>query len=107
MDQYEKMFFFPPSRFSPFLPISIPFLFPFFPSNAFIYFLFSLPSKMAPSVLFSGVWVEPIHKHQTVDTGTIFGVKEKRGEKSKEREGKKGHSRIWAITSSIFYMQVS
>lgn len=48
---------------------------------------------MAPSVLFSGVWVEPIHKHQTVDTGTIFEVKAKRGGKSKEREGKKGNKK--------------
>ena len=67
---------------------------------------------MAPTALSSGVWVEPIHKRQTTDIGTIFEVGEKGGtnkKKGKERKEirKKGHARIWAITFSTFYMQVS
>lgn len=57
---------------------------------------------MAPSVLFSGVWVEPIHKHQTVDTGTIFSQR-KRGEKNAKEIKKKRTLKIWAITSSTLY----
>lgn len=60
----------------------------------FIYWFisfFPLTSKVAPSVLFSGVWVEPMqmHKHQIMDIGTISEVEEKRGENKKKGKERK------------------